>query len=79
MKLFTYRYLFKTNETEQDKIGVKIVTDTAENLAKLEEKISSDSSVLSCMKEYVCETDLSFLGMTEIIKKEEKENVETVD
>lgn len=75
MKLFTYRYLFKTNETEQGKIGVKIVTDTVGNLAELEKRIVSDPSVLSCMKEYVSETDLTFLGMTETIKKEENENV----
>lgn len=72
MKLYTYRYLFKTNETEEGKIGVKIVTDTLEGLQVLEKAIISDENILSCLKEYVNEVDLSFVGCTETIKSEIK-------
>lgn len=76
MKLYTYRYLFKTNETEEGKIGVKIVTDTLEGLQALEKVIVSDENILSCLKEYVNEVDLSFVGCTETVKKEIKKDGE---
>lgn len=73
-KIFTYRYLFKLDDTEDGKINVKIVTDTQQGLEAFEKSLLEEGKVLACMKEYICEYDLSFLGMTTTIKEFKKES-----
>lgn len=79
MVLYTYRYLFRSDDMEEGKIGVKVVTDTLDAIASFEEKIASDDHIISCLKEYVSECNLEFLGITTSVKeenkKEGKENV----
>ena len=72
MKLFTYRYVFSTKDMEDGKIGVKVVTDTPHSLKKYEDSILLDDSVVSCLKEYVSEFDLSNYGYQTTIKSEVK-------
>lgn len=72
MILLTYRYLFKKKDDEQT-IGVRYVTDTAEGLKSLEEIIRSDPDILSCVREYISSVDCSLIGIVDKIKEELKD------
>lgn len=68
--LYTYRYVFRTSDMEENRLGVRILTDTLQGHAAFCEQISKDESVVSCIREYVGEYDLSLCGYVENIKKE---------
>lgn len=70
MKLFTYKYLFKTVDMEQDKIGVKIVTDTEEGHAWFVEQIGNPENDILCLgllREYLGEIECSRIGVVDTI------------
>lgn len=74
MKIFTYRYCFRSENMEEGRIGVKVVTDTIEGLTALEERLKNDSSIVGCTKEYLGEYDLEFLGSVVSLKDYSLEN-----
>lgn len=70
MKIYTYRYFWKDNE---GKLFVKFLTDSQENHKVFQDDILKNQNIVSCMREYVGEVDLSFIGFTEPVKEEKKE------
>lgn len=67
--VYTYRYLWKNKE---GKICVKFITDVQEAHAKFQEAVRKDDNIVSCMREYVNEVNFEYLGFSEAVKEEKK-------
>ena len=73
--VYTYRYIWKTKDGN---LCVKFLTDVQEAHAKFQQAIKDDVNIVSCMREYVNEINFAYLGFTEEVKKEEKEETEVL-
>ena len=71
--LYCYRYIYKMKD---GRLIVKFMTEPQESHAKFQEFIRGNPDVVSCMREYVHEINFEYLGFTEPVKIEEKENEE---
>lgn len=69
--VFTYRYLWKD---KQGNLKAKYFTDTNENHSKFQQNILNDDDIVSCMREYIGEINYAFIGFTEEVKKENKQD-----
>lgn len=65
-KIYTFRYIFKMKDSES--LGVKYVTDTLIALETFEREILSSVDIVSCVKEYVGEVDISQTGFVTTVK-----------
>lgn len=74
-KLYSYRYIFKSVDTE-NKLFVKYITDCEDGLKAFEEAILKDGKISACLKEYVSEIDMEKVGLSESVKNEKKEKEE---
>lgn len=68
--LYTYRYIWKD---KNGKLCVKYLTEPQEGHRTFQERIKQDSSIVSCVREYIHEVNFRYLGFTEPVKNEEKE------
>lgn len=68
--LYTYRYFWKDN---QDKLFVRFLTESLEGHEQFIETMYNNSDVKSCMREYVSQVNIAYLGFTETVKQEIKE------
>lgn len=68
--LYTYRYIWKDTN---DKLCVKYLTEPQEGHAKFQKAILENASIKSCIREYVNEINFEYLGFTEPVKEEKKE------
>lgn len=71
--LYTYRYIWKTS---QGKLCVKYLTDVQEAHKTFQDVILKDNNIVSCAREYINEINFSYLGFTEPVKEEKKEDSE---
>lgn len=67
--LYTYRYIWKDTS---GKLCVKYLTEPQEGHRTFQEKIMQDSSIVSCVREYIHEVNFRYLGFTEPVKEEKK-------
>lgn len=74
--VYTYRYIWKTTE---GRLCVKFITDCQEAHAKFQENIIADSDIVSCIREYVSEVNFAYIGFTEAVKEEKKEETNEKD
>lgn len=74
--VYTYRYFWKD---KQDKLYVRFLTESLEGHKQFIETLNNDLNIKSCMREYVGEVNFAYLGFTETVKQEIKEenNYET--
>lgn len=73
MKVFTYRYFWKDKE---GKLYVKFLTESEKAHQQFMDSVKNDENIVSCMREYVGEIDYAYLGFTEPVKEEKKEDNE---
>ena len=71
--LYTYRYIWKDTA---GKLNVKYLTEPHEGHARFQSAILDDEKIVSCVREYVSEINFEYLGFTEPVKIEKKENEE---
>lgn len=77
--VYTYRYIWKDKD---NKLFVRYVTDSMDGHKRFIENVTDDINVVSCMREYVSEVNLAYIGFTEKVKeeiKEDKDNEKTND
>lgn len=72
--VYTYRYIWKT---KAGNLCVKFITDCQEAHARFQTAINNDDSIVSCMREYVSEVNFAYIGFTESVKEEKKEEEES--
>lgn len=68
--LYTYRYIWKDKD---GKLCVKFLTEPQEGHAQFQQALLDDETVVSCIREYVNEINFEYLGFTEPVKEEKKE------
>lgn len=71
--LYCYRYIYKTKD---GRLVVKFLTEPQEVHARFQETIRENADIVSCIREYVHEINFEYLGFTEPVKTEKKENEE---
>lgn len=71
--LYTYRYIWKD---KAGKLCIKFLTEAQEGHAKFQKAICDDENIVSCIREYVNEINFEYLGFTEPVKNEQKEEKE---
>lgn len=75
MKVYCYRYMWTLKQSDGDnkKVNFKIITDTAEGLALFEKQfVDSVKDVENFGKEYICEYDVSLLGVFTMVSSASK-------
>ena len=55
---------------------MKFLTEPQEGHIKFQKLIQEDENIVSCIREYVNEVNFEYLGFTEPVKTENKENEE---
>ena len=71
--VYCYRYYWKDKDS---KLFVKYVTDSEKNHEAFMEMLQKDTNIVSAMREYIHEIDFSFIGFTQAVKEEKKEDLE---
>ena len=71
--LYTYRYIYKTKAGE---LVVRFLTEPQDNHARYQQSLLDDDNIVSCIREYVNEINFAYLGFTEPVKEEAKEEKE---
>lgn len=74
--IYTYRYLCKFKDSS-GKISVRMLSGLMPEHEEFAKAISVEEGILSCLREYVCEYDINFAGVTEVVK-EDKQKDETL-
>lgn len=72
--LYTYRYIFKTKD---GKVCIKYLTDVQEAHKTLQTQILNNENIVSCVREYVNEVNFEYVGYTESVKEEKKDETES--
>lgn len=73
-RIFTYRYMWKTKDSEH--IQVKYISDVTKAHTVFRDNLQKDENVVSAMCEYIGEIDPLVIAYTDIIKKEVEINEE---
>lgn len=68
--VYNYRYIWKTKDGN---LNVKYVTNTLEGHGDFIKAIRNDSNIVSALREYQHEINFAFIGFTEPVKEEKKE------
>ena len=76
IRLYTYKYIWKQKD---NKLCVKVLTGVQEEHAKFQTAIQNDNNIVSCMREYLGEMNLSYMNFTEPVKLEDKPKEEKQD
>lgn len=63
--VFTYRYMWTVNGSKS--VNFKIVTDTNEGLKLFESNLAKVPNIDKVSREYICEIDVSKMGIYENI------------
>lgn len=71
--LYTYRYFWKQKD---GKLCVKFITGPQEEHAQFQNRLRDNNNIESAMREYVSQVNLAYLGFTEEVKKQIKEEKE---
>lgn len=74
MNLITKKYLFKTVDTAENGMCIKVVCGTQAEHDELVNAIKNDDKVVFCGVEYVNEINIEAIGCPEIIKIEVKQD-----
>lgn len=69
--LSTYRYIWKDKKTGN--LCVKFITETLKGHEDFMNAIRNDDNVVSCCREYMHEINFAYLGFTDSVKVEKKE------
>lgn len=72
--VYTYRYIWK--EKGSQNLCVKFLTGTQEEHSIFQKNILENEKIASCLREYVNEVNFAYLGFTEEVKKEKKNDLE---
>lgn len=70
--IYTYRYIYKD---KQGRLNVKYLSEPQDGHARFQQAILDNDEVVSCIREYINEINFEYLGFTEPVKTENKENV----
>lgn len=70
--LYTYRYIMKDRKGN---LTVRYLTEPQENHKKFQQSVLDCDDVVSCVREYINEVNFSYLGFTEPVKTEKKEDL----
>lgn len=72
MTIYTYRYIWKTNDSKKDMFNVKYITGAEVEHKAFMGKLQKDETVVSATRIYVNEINVSLTEQYEFIKKEKK-------
>lgn len=68
--VYTYRYMWKD---KKGSLCVKFLTEPLEGHKKFIEQLRKDENIVSCAREYCHEINFAFIGFSEPVKIEKKE------
>lgn len=72
--VYCYRYMWKDTS---GKLCVKYVTDVLEKHDEFMKQVVASDQIVSCAREYIHQINFDYLGFTETVKAENKENKES--
>lgn len=68
--LYSYRYIWKE---KSGKLCVRYLTEPQEGHKTFQQSILDNENIVSCVREYINEINFRYLGFTEPVKEEKKE------
>lgn len=71
--VYTYRYIWKDR---QGNLCVKFLSEPLKGHKDFFEKIKADGNIVSCAREYMHEINFAYIGFSEPVKEEKKEEKE---